>query len=96
MAEQLLIELDRVLRYERTRRIHRMTDAEIDAVVLGLHCTATMVALDRSVAAIVANPTDNAVLERALRGEADLIVTGDKKHLLPLGSYAELFGDVYR
>jgi predicted nucleic acid-binding protein len=33
------------------------------------------------------DPGDEKVLECALAAEADIIVTGDKKHLLPLGSF---------
>jgi uncharacterized protein len=33
------------------------------------------------------DPTDNRFLECALAAEAQLIVTGDKKRLLPPGSY---------
>ncbi len=34
-----------------------------------------------------ANEGDNLVLEVALMGGADVLVTGDKKHLLPLGNF---------
>ncbi len=40
-----------------------------------------------SVDVIEDDPTDNRILECALAAGADLIVTGDKKHLLPLGSF---------
>jgi predicted nucleic acid-binding protein len=33
------------------------------------------------------DPADNRVLECALAAGAELVVTGDKKHLLPLGSF---------
>ncbi len=36
---------------------------------------------------ITAKDSDNCVLECAVAGHADLIVTGDRKHLLPLGSF---------
>jgi putative PIN family toxin of toxin-antitoxin system len=35
------------------------------------------------------DPDDEMVLECALAAEADFIVSGDKKHLLPLGKYRE-------
>ena len=37
---------------------------------------------------ITAKDSDNRVLACAVDGRADLIVTGDRKHLLPLGAYA--------
>lgn len=33
---------------------------------------------------------DNLVIETAVLGDADFLVTGDKKHLLPIGSYGRL------
>ncbi|MGI8643261.1 MAG: putative toxin-antitoxin system toxin component, PIN family [Thermomicrobiales bacterium] len=36
---------------------------------------------------ITAKESDNRVLECAVEGRADVIVTGDRKHLLPLGSH---------
>ena len=37
---------------------------------------------------VTAKDSDNRVLECAIDGGANLIVTGDRKHLLPLGAYA--------
>ena len=37
---------------------------------------------------ITAKDSDNRILECAVAGHADLIVTGDRQHLLPLGAYA--------
>lgn len=37
----------------------------------------------------VANdPDDDAILECAVEGQADFIITGDRRHLLPIGTYA--------
>jgi predicted nucleic acid-binding protein len=33
------------------------------------------------------DPQDDAIVESAVVGEAQYIVTGDKRHLLPLGSF---------
>lgn len=40
-----------------------------------------------TLAVITAKESDNWILECAVAGGADLIVTGDRKHLLPLGNY---------
>lgn len=37
------------------------------------------------------DPADEMVLECALAGEADFIVSGDKKHLLPLGHFRDIW-----
>lgn len=44
---------------------------------------------DRATGA-TADPDDEMVLECALAGEADFIVTGDKKHLLPLRQFRDI------
>jgi uncharacterized protein len=55
--------------------------AQIRRVAGGIHEPA------ESVGVIENDPTDNRILECALAAGAQLIVTGDKKHLLPLGSF---------
>ncbi len=42
---------------------------------------------EESVDVIENDPTDNRILECALAANANLVITGDKKHLLPLGSF---------
>lgn len=86
-ADALLAECNRVLHYDRTRRIHRMSHVEIEKLILGLRDLAELVSITGDVDVIAAGPSDNMVLECAVAGNADVIVTGDKKHLLPLGSY---------
>ena len=39
-------------------------------------------------AVITAKESDNRILECAVAGQAAFIVTGDRKHLLPLGEYS--------
>lgn len=49
-----------------------------------------LVAPSVRLAVITAKESDNRVLECAVDGCADLIVTGDRKHLLPLGNYDDI------
>lgn len=46
-----------------------------------------LVTITQSVQVVAADPTDDKVIERAVVGGATHIVTGDRRHLLPLGSY---------
>ena len=39
---------------------------------------------------IKAHPPDNRVLECAAAAKSDYLVTGDKRHILPLGRYADI------
>lgn len=49
--------------------------------------TAKIVSPDQKVQAVKQDVSDNRVLEAALAGKADYIVTGDKRHLLPLKKF---------
>lgn len=46
-----------------------------------------MVAIPNTLTGIVPDPDDHKVLECAVVGGATHIITGDRRHLLPLGSY---------
>jgi len=46
-----------------------------------------LVSIANTLAGIVSDPDDHKVLECAVVGKATHIVTGDRRHLLPLGSY---------
>jgi uncharacterized protein len=65
--------------WERDRVERAM--AQIRRVAGGIHEPA------ESVGVIEDDPTDNRILECAVAAGAQLIVTGDKRHLLPLGSF---------
>ena len=43
-----------------------------------------------SVGVIENDPTDNRILECALATDAGFVVTGDNKHLLPLGTFRDI------
>ncbi len=46
--------------------------------------------MDRIPAGLVADPFDEMVLECAQAAQAEFIVSGDKKHLLPLGHFRDI------
>ncbi len=58
--------------------------AQVRRVAAGIHEP------EEAVEVIEDDPTDNRILECALAAGADTIVTGDKKHLLPLGSFRDV------
>jgi putative PIN family toxin of toxin-antitoxin system len=47
-----------------------------------------VVEITGSVRDMTGDPEDDMVLECAIKADADYIISGDKKHLLPLGQYA--------
>lgn len=57
-----------------------------DAVTTLAACTERVVST-QTVDVITADPSDNRILECAVAAKSDLIVTGDKRHILPLGSH---------
>lgn len=78
----ILSELDRVLR-EKFRFTNKETDVRVDAI----RAVAHVVAPTERIAVVTANDDDNRILECAAAAHAELLVTGDKEHLLPIGSY---------
>lgn len=81
----ILDEVGRVLREKfgwEEDRIERAV-AQIRRVARGLHEPAESVDVIRN------GPTDDRILECAV-ADAEVIVTGDKKHLLPLGSFGNI------
>ena len=83
----LLEELADVLtRFSASRQL--ATINKTASQVLADYLTIIELAEPTSVPRVVLNdPDDDQVLACALAAHADLIVTGDRKHLLPLGSY---------
>ena len=66
-------------------KIRRLVQAELaDQLIVDLIAAAILVDPHLDIAASV-DPEDNIILGTAVAGQADLIVTGDKRHLLPLG-----------
>jgi len=78
---QLLDELEDVLRRKFAR-----PPAEIDAIRARLEIEFEVVSPAISLSVIKADPDDDRVLECAVAGRADYIISGDK-HLLKLGQY---------
>lgn len=89
-SPQLILEAERVLRYPDITPQFNFTKQIISDFVVALSTrgfvTPGIVSLD----VIKADPADNWVLAAAVEGSANYVVTGDKKHLLPLGSYENI------
>lgn len=86
VSEPLLAEYEEVLGYPRLRQRHHMSDAEIADVVAQLRENAVLVYPTMLLDVVVDDPDDNAVLECAVEGGAEVIVSGDK-HLLTLREF---------
>ena len=90
ISQDTTAELDRVLRYPHIARLHRWHETEIAEFLSLLRGDATEVNPLERITAVSNDESDNRYLECAAAGEADYLVTGDKKHLLPLKSYQNI------
>lgn len=86
-SETLLAELLDVL--SRDKFAVRLTQAGLTpaGIVDDLRRLAVMVSPSAVPRVVPADPDDDHVLAAALAGNADLVASGDKRDLLPLGSY---------
>ena len=80
----LLTKLRRVLSRPRLASHLRASGVSEEELLLDLETVATLVNPAETVSAVAKDASDNRVLEAALAGEADYIVSGDE-HLLRLG-----------
>ena len=81
-CQEILAELEAVLRLKRT-----MSNDDIVEAVNEILLFSRVVQITNTLTGVVSDPEDHKVLECALVGGASHIVTGDRRHLLPLGSY---------
>lgn len=66
-------------------RLQRYVDAEEAAVIVDNLETRAVVVRDPPTVTLSPDHADNAILAAAIAGKADLIVSGDRKHMLALG-----------
>ncbi len=86
ISPDILDECGWVLRYPQLVQIHRKSEAEIQQLLKLVGKQATLIEPTEKL--MVANDeSDNRYIECAITGGADYLVTGDKKHLLPIGEY---------
>jgi len=65
----------------------RLPTAQITDTIADLLGFLRLVKITHNLKVVSADPSDDKVLECAIVGGATHIVTGDRRHLLPLGSY---------
>ena len=85
-SDVILDEVARVLQYPRIAALHKLTDAEMVEFLALLREESRDVGLTERVS-VSPDETDSRYIECAVAGEADYLVTGDKRHLLPIGEY---------
>ena len=75
----MLAELDRVIRYPRVRKIHGLSDTEIEDFVRSIQLVALVVEVDAAKSLrITRDKNDDPVIETALRAKANYLCSIDK------------------
>ena len=82
VSEAILSEIERILRLKL-----RWPSWQIEASLRGIRDISAFVSPTQRLAVITADDADNRVLECAVEAEADYIVSGDRRHLLPLREF---------
>ena len=76
-----------LLRDPKLRARYGFDRKAVEAFCDGLEATSEMVADLPTVEAVPRDPKDNPIVATAMAARADYLVTGDRRHLLPLGRY---------
>lgn len=88
LSREILDELaDVLLRDTKLQTRYGFDRAAVEAFCDGLAATAELVADLPTLDAVPSDPKDNPVVATAVAARADYLVTGDRRHLLPLGSH---------
>lgn len=72
---------------EKLQQKLKFTDTQVIDTIADLLSFLRLVTITNTLNVITTDPDDNMVLECAVLGNATHIITGDKRHLLPLGNY---------
>ena len=86
-SEGTIAELERVLGYPRVRQLTSYSDERIQLFLDEFRQEAVFIEVEHEVDVVVGDPSDNMFLALAVAGGVEYVVTGDGKHLLPLGEY---------
>jgi len=86
----IIKEISEVLRRPEIKKFIRLKPTEIRKIIKALKTRTYIAPTEIKVNVIETDPADNKFLACALEGLADYLVTGDKKHLLPLKTFFEI------
>ncbi len=85
-SEPILTEIGQVMRYPKIKQLHGLSEQELQLLLDLLQKESQLVSPTQRID-ISKDKPDNRYLECAVAGAAEYVVTGDKKHLLPIGEY---------
>lgn len=84
LAEPVLDELQRVLVSKLSFEPERYREAEKLLFDIAVESVA---AVEETVGPLTGDPSDDQILACAVKASVDVLISGDRKHLLPLGSH---------
>ena len=89
LSREILDETRRSLREEvhTIRRYYTYPDERIDQHIADLAALSDLVGDLPKLRVVPLDPKDDMIVATAVAAKADYLVTGDKRHLLPLGAY---------
>ena len=87
LSDDILSEIREALRYERVQMKLGWSSQKLERYLRRIRSRGTVVRTASPVTTVEADPTDNKFLACAVEAQADAVVTGDRKHLLPLKSF---------
>lgn len=91
VSEAILDEYRRVLAYEHIQKVHQMPTEEIEEAINDLRDLSIAVEPTEALDMVQSDPSDNKFFECAVAGQADFIVSGDTKHILPIREYKDIY-----
>lgn len=86
ISPALIDELTRVLQYSRIKELHSLSQESLNTFIRRLPFVSIVVEPQIQLDVIKEDPADNRILECAVAGEADYIVSGDQ-HLIKIKNY---------
>jgi uncharacterized protein len=83
---------EEILREFREKLLEKFgyTEQRAEEATNEVRMISRLVSITNTLRAVPADPDDDIVVECAVVGEATHIITGDKRHLLPLGHYQDI------
>lgn len=87
MSQAVFQELERVIRYPHLRAHANYNDDQVKQFLRGIQRGSLWVSVNETLTLIEDDETDNRFIELAVAGKAKYVITGDKRHLLPLRRY---------
>jgi putative PIN family toxin of toxin-antitoxin system len=86
----LIVELERTLRYSKFESRIKKFNIHVIELVTYYQAIVQLVTPSSVPKVVVRDADDDHVIAAAVAARAELIVTGDRKHLLPLGSHQRI------